>query len=76
MTLDTNVYVSALNFVGRSAYLIGMAQARIVRIDISDHIEAELVRVLREDFGWEGYRLHFMLERLRKISIELCQRRL
>ena len=49
VTLDTNVYVSALNFGGRSAYLIGMAQARIIRIDLSDHIEAELVRVLRED---------------------------
>ncbi len=45
-----------------------MADARILTIDISAHIEDELVRVLREDFGWDGYRLHFMVGRLRKLT--------
>jgi uncharacterized protein len=66
VTLDTNVYISALNFAGRPARLLGMAEAGVLQIDISDHIEKELVRVLREDFEWDGYRLHFLVERLRK----------
>ena len=67
-TLDTNVYISALNFRGRPTKLLGMARAGTLRIDISDHIMAEIVRVLREDFAWDGYRLHFMKETLLKIA--------
>jgi putative PIN family toxin of toxin-antitoxin system len=68
VTLDTNVYVSALQYAGRSAHLLGMAQAHTLTIDISNHIEQELVRVLREDFAWEGYRLRFMAEHLRALT--------
>jgi predicted nucleic acid-binding protein len=45
-----------------------MAQAGSLTIDIPDHIEKELVRVLREDFQWEGYRLHFTMDRLRQLT--------
>jgi uncharacterized protein len=68
VTLDTNIYVSALNFGGKPAQLLGMAQARTIRIDISDAIMAELIRVLREDFAWDGYGIHFMREKLIKIT--------
>src|SRR5260370_10281960 len=69
VTLDTNVYVSALNFGGKAAEMLGMAQAGTMRIDISDAIMAELMRVLREDFAWDGYRLHFMQQRLLELEI-------
>jgi len=69
VTLDTNVYVSALNFGGKAAQMLGMAQAGTIRIDISDAIMAELMRVLREDFAWDGYRLHFMQQRLLELEI-------
>lgn len=68
VTLDTNVYVSALNFGGKPAQMLAMAQAGTIRIDISDAIMAELIRVLREDFAWDGYRLHFMQQRLLEIT--------
>ena len=68
VTLDTNVFISALNFGGRPASLLGMAPSGKIQIDISDHIEKELVRVLREEFGWDGHRIHFMVERLRKLT--------
>jgi putative PIN family toxin of toxin-antitoxin system len=68
VTLDTNAYVSALNFGGREMRLIGMAEAGVLVVDISDHIENELMRVLRQDFDWEGYRLKFMIEHIRKIT--------
>jgi uncharacterized protein len=68
VTLDTNVYVSALNFGGKPAQLLGMADAGTIRIDISDAIMAELMRVLREDFAWDGYRVHFMRQGLLEIA--------
>jgi uncharacterized protein len=68
VTLDTNIYVSALSFGGKPAQLLGRAQAGAIRIDISDAIMAELMRVLREDFAWDGYRLHFMRQRLLEIA--------
>jgi len=52
VTLDTNIYVSALNFGGRAARLLSMAEAGVLQIDISNETEKELVRVLREDFSW------------------------
>ncbi len=51
VTLDTNAYVSALEFGGVSARLLGMARAGIIRIDVSDAILDELVTVLRDDFA-------------------------
>lgn len=66
VTLDTNAYVSALEFGGVSARLLGMARAGIIRIDVSDAILDELVTVLRDDFAWEAYRLHFAREQLAK----------
>ena len=59
VTLDTNIYVSALEFGGVGARLLGMARAGMFRIDVSDAILDELLTVLRDDFRWDGYRLHF-----------------
>jgi len=67
VTLDTNIYVSALNFGGGPARLLGMAEAGSIRIDISEAILMELIRVLREDFDWDGYRLHFMRQKLLRL---------
>ena len=69
ITIDTNIYVSALNFGSQAALrLLALADKRMLTIDISAHIEEELVRVLRQDFGWDGYRLHFMVGRLRNLT--------
>jgi putative PIN family toxin of toxin-antitoxin system len=68
VTLDTNVYVSALEFGGVGARLLGMARAGKIRIDVSDAILDELVGVLRDDFAWEAYRLHFAREQLAKLG--------
>jgi hypothetical protein len=50
VTLDTNIYVSALEFGGVNARLLGLARAGAFRIDVSDAILDELVSVLRDDF--------------------------
>jgi putative PIN family toxin of toxin-antitoxin system len=56
-TLDSNIYITALQF--RDARLLGMARSGLLRIDTSDAILDETIGVLRDKFGWEGYRLHF-----------------
>jgi putative PIN family toxin of toxin-antitoxin system len=68
VTLDTNIYVSALEFGGVGARLLGMARAGKFRIDVSDAILDELVTVLRDDFRWDGYRLHFAKEQIANMA--------
>ena len=57
-TLDTRVYIRALHFGGPAIVIIGHARAGTVRIDISNAILAETIRVLRDKFQWDGYSLH------------------
>ena len=56
-TLDTSVYIRALHFGGPATVIIGHARAGNIRIDISDAILAETIRVLRDKFQWDGYSL-------------------
>ena len=49
-TLDTTVYIRALHFGGPATVIIGHARAGNIRIDISDAILAETIRVLRDKF--------------------------
>jgi uncharacterized protein len=58
-TLDSNIYISALEFGGIGARFLGMARAGQLRIDTSDAILDETIGVLRDKFKWDGYRLHF-----------------
>ena len=66
VTLDSNIYVSALQF--RGARLLGMARAGIIRVDTSDAILDETIGVLRDKFGWDGYRLRFARLELLKLA--------
>ncbi|HXB73555.1 MAG TPA: putative toxin-antitoxin system toxin component, PIN family [Candidatus Acidoferrales bacterium] len=56
-TLDTSVYIRALHFGGPATVILGYARAGTIRIDISDEILAETIRVLRDKFQWDGYSL-------------------
>ena len=51
-TADTNVYISALQYGGRPQEFLARAEAGDFRLDISDAILHETLRVLREKFGW------------------------
>ncbi len=53
-TLDTSVYIRALHFGGPATVIIGHARAGNIRIDISDAILTETIRVLRDKFLWDG----------------------
>ena len=67
-TVDSNIYVSALQFGGIGVRLIGMARSGAIRVDTSEAILAETIGVLRDKFGWDGYRLHFARVDLRKFA--------
>jgi hypothetical protein len=58
VTLDTSFYIGALNARGAGSRLLSMARAGEVRVDITDSIMAETLRVLRDRFGWDGYRIN------------------
>ena len=68
VTVDSNIYVSALQFGGIGVRLIGMARSGVIRMDTSEAILAETIGVLRDKFGWDGYRLHFARLELRKVT--------
>lgn len=55
VTLDTNVYVSAFQFGGMR--LLHMAIDGDLEIAVSEPILGEVIRVLRDKFQWDGYRL-------------------
>ena len=52
VTLDTNVYVSALQFGGKPMALLEMALEGEIHVAISQAIADETMRVLREKFNW------------------------
>jgi putative PIN family toxin of toxin-antitoxin system len=62
VTLDTNIYVSALHFGGMR--LLHMPVNGDIEVAVSEPILDELIRVLREKFQWDGYRLHDARQRV------------
>ena len=69
ITLDSSIYVSAFEFGGVCARLIGLARAGEFRVDVSDAIITEVIKVLREDFHWDGYSLRHATERWNRLGI-------
>lgn len=68
VTLDSNVYISALEFGGVGARFLEMSRTGSLRIDISDAILEEIIGVLRDKFAWEGYRLHFARQAITRLA--------
>jgi putative PIN family toxin of toxin-antitoxin system len=67
-TVDSSVYIRALHLGGPAALLIGHARAGNIRIDISDPILNETMRVLRDKFEWSGDMLHDARGKLANIT--------
>ncbi len=70
VVLDSNVWVSALEFRGTA----GLALTRALTIDqlaISDFIEAEVVRVLTRKFGHDLGTLQAVLEELLRPALRV-----
>ncbi len=52
ITLDSNIYISALIFGGEPLRVLKMAEDGLIRLDVSDAIFEEFSRVLRDKFDW------------------------
>lgn len=64
-TADTNIYISAFNFGGLPRRFLELGAAGDFRLDISDAILNETLRVLRDKFQWT-------VEALRDVEKDLC----
>jgi putative PIN family toxin of toxin-antitoxin system len=52
VTLDSNLYISALNYGGPPLQVLDLARAGIIRLDVSGAILDEFAGVLRDKFRW------------------------
>lgn len=52
VVLDSNIYVSALNFGGQPMRVLDMAIASKIEVAISPPLLTEVMRVLRDKFAW------------------------
>jgi putative PIN family toxin of toxin-antitoxin system len=68
VTADTNIYISALNFGGLPRRFLDQAAAGDFRLDISDAILNETLRVLGDKFHWSRDALHSIEEDLRSYT--------
>jgi uncharacterized protein len=57
VVIDTNIYISALNFGGRADDVLALARAGAIEIHISPAIIDEIVGVLARKFGWSAPRI-------------------
>jgi uncharacterized protein len=64
VTADSNIYISALNFGGVPDKLLDLARAGEIQLSISGEILGEVVRVLRDKFGWSEEALTIVKERI------------
>jgi uncharacterized protein len=64
VTADSNIYISALNFGGVPDKLLDLARAGEIQLSISGEILGEIIRVLRDKFGWSEEALTIAKERI------------
>jgi uncharacterized protein len=69
VTVDTNVYISALNFSRNPRDILNLASDGKIRLFVSDSILDEVARVLkRPKFGWPDYRIERALVQISHFS--------
>jgi uncharacterized protein len=67
-TADTNVYISGLRFGGAPERFLDLAAAGEFRLDISEPILQETLRVLRQKFHWNEEALREAEEDIRSYT--------
>lgn len=68
VTLDSNIFISALVFGGKPMRLLEMATEGAIRVGISDAIIAEVQRVLLTKFGWSAERVAAAIDTIDTIT--------
>lgn len=66
MVIDTNVFISGLNFTGKQNEVLDLFRKGEIELYISPFILEGLERILREKFGWEEEQVQRILDRIRE----------
>jgi putative PIN family toxin of toxin-antitoxin system len=69
VVIDTNIYISALNFGGRADDVLALARAGAIEIHISPAIIDEIVGVLARKFGWSAPRIREATRAINEFTI-------
>jgi len=68
VTADSNIYISALNFGGPPDDFLDLARSGAIHLSISHDIINEVMRVLRDKFGWSKEAIFLFQERVRDFA--------
>jgi len=71
VVIDTNVFVSGLNFAGKPSEVLELFIKGRLEIYISPFILRELERILREKFEWDEKRITRVLNYIKGKAIEV-----
>lgn len=66
---DTNVYISALNFVGTTDEVLALGRAGVIEVFISPPILEEIEGVLLRKFGWAAPRVREAARAIRNFAV-------
>ena len=69
--IDTNVFISELNFAGVPSEVLELFINDEIEVCISSFILRELERILREKFEWEEERIERSLNRIKEKAIQV-----
>ncbi|MFQ6067501.1 MAG: putative toxin-antitoxin system toxin component, PIN family [bacterium] len=71
VVIDTNVFVSGLNFRGRPREVLDLVWRGEIEVHVSPFILRELEETLEEDFGWNTERVERTTERIKKETTQV-----
>jgi len=69
VVIDTNVFVSGLNFAGKPGEVLELFIRGDIEVIISPFILSEIERILRERFDWIEGNIHRVLNRIKGQTI-------
>jgi putative PIN family toxin of toxin-antitoxin system len=69
VVIDTNVFVSGLNFAGRPGEILELFIKGNIEVFISPFILSEIERILRERFEWSEGKIRSVLNQIKRQSI-------
>jgi putative PIN family toxin of toxin-antitoxin system len=69
VVIDTNVFVSGLNFAGKPGEILELFIKGDIEVFISPFILSEIERIFRERFKWGEGNIHRVLNRIKRQTI-------
>jgi len=69
VVIDTNVFVSGLNFAGKPGEILELFIKGDIEVFISPFILSEIERIFRERFEWGEGNIHRVLNRIKRQTI-------